>query len=139
MPKGYRVEITRSAERDALRIYDYIERDSPVRAAQWFAEIARQIKTRSRLPKRCPVIPEADDIGVEYRHLVSGTYRTIFRIEGTTVWSRASSMALSYSTPRRWRQATNESGRTNGGVDASRSNFLVRTMELERDETRIVR
>ena len=86
MPKRYRVEITRSAERDALGIYHYIERDSPARAAQWFAEMERQIRTLSQLPKRCPVIPEADDIGVEYRHLVSGPYRTIFRIEGTTVW-----------------------------------------------------
>ena len=75
MPKRYRVEIARSAERDA-----------PVRAAQWFAEFERQIRTLSQLPKRCPVIPEADDIGVEYRHLVSGTYRTIFRIGGSTVW-----------------------------------------------------
>ena len=40
----------------------------------------------SQLPKRCPVIPEADDIGVEYRHLIWGSYRTIFRIEGSTVW-----------------------------------------------------
>ncbi len=86
MPKRYRVEIARSAERDALGIYDYIERDSPVRAAQWFAEFERQIRTLSQLPKRCPVVPEADDIGVEYRHIVSGPYRTIFRIEGTTVW-----------------------------------------------------
>ena len=86
MPKRYRVEIARSAERDALGIYDYIERDSPVKAAQWFAEIERQIGTLSQIPKRCPVIPEAEDIGVEYRHLISGTYRTIFRIEGSTVW-----------------------------------------------------
>ena len=86
MPKRYRVEIARSAERGALGIYDYLERNSPVKAAQWFAEIERQIRTLSRLPKRCPVIPEADDIGVEYRHLIWGSYRTIFRIDGSTVW-----------------------------------------------------
>ncbi len=86
MPKRYRVEIARSAERDALGIYDYIERDSPVKAAQWFNEMERQIRTLSQLPKPCPVIPEAHDIGVEYRHLIWGSYRTIFRIEGTAVW-----------------------------------------------------
>jgi hypothetical protein len=32
------------------------------------------------------VIPEADDIGIEYRHLLSGSYRAIFRIEGRMVW-----------------------------------------------------
>ena len=86
MPKRYRVEIARSVERDALGIYGYLERNSAVKAAQWFAEIERQIRTISRLPKRCPVIPEADDIGVEYRHLVWGNYRTLFRIDGSTVW-----------------------------------------------------
>lgn len=86
MPRRYRVEITRSAERDAFGIFDYIWRDSPSRATQWFAEVERQIGTLSQLPKRCPVIPEADDIGVEYRHLIWGCYRTIFRIEGGTVW-----------------------------------------------------
>jgi len=86
VPRRYRVEITRSAERDALGIYDYIERDSPVRAAHWFAEIERQIGTLSKFPKRCPVIPEADDLGIEYRHLLSGSYRAIFRIEGRMVW-----------------------------------------------------
>jgi len=39
----------------------------------------------SKYPNRCPVIPEADDIGVEYRHLIWGHYRTVLRIEGSTV------------------------------------------------------
>jgi plasmid stabilization system protein ParE len=53
---------------------------------KWFAEIERQAQTLSRHPNRCPVIPEADDIGVEYRHLIWGHYRTVFRVEGTTVY-----------------------------------------------------
>ena len=85
MPKRYRVEVTRSAERDAIRIYEYIERRSPQRALKWFAEIERQMGTLPQLPARCPVIPEADDIGAEYRHLIWGNYRTIFRIEGRIV------------------------------------------------------
>ena len=32
------------------------------------------------------MIPEADDIGVEYRHLIWGHYRTVFRIEGSSVY-----------------------------------------------------
>lgn len=86
MPKRYRVEITRSAERDAISIYEYIERDSPQRAAKWFVEIERQMRTLSQLPTRCPLIPEAPEIGVEYRHLIWGNYRTIFRIEGNIVF-----------------------------------------------------
>ena len=32
------------------------------------------------------MIPEADDIGAEYRHLIWGQYRTVFRIEGGKVY-----------------------------------------------------
>ena len=85
MPKKFRVEITHSAERDAIRIYEHIERSAPERAAKWFVEVERQMRTLSQLPRRCPVIPEADDIGVEYRHLIWGNYRTIFRVERDTV------------------------------------------------------
>ncbi len=67
-------------------IYDYIERDSRQRAVKWFREIERQIRTLSRSPKRCPVIPESQEIGREYRHLIYGNYRTIFRAEGEIVY-----------------------------------------------------
>ena len=86
MPRRYRVEITRSAERDVIGIYEYIERRSPERAVKWFAEIERQAQTLRQHPKRCPVIPEADDIGIECRHLIWGNYRTVFRIEGSAVY-----------------------------------------------------
>jgi plasmid stabilization system protein ParE len=86
VPRRYRVEITRAAERDVVGIYEYIERSSPARAVEWFAEIERQAKTLSRFPRRCPVIPEAEDVGVEYRHLIWNHYRTLFRIQGDTVY-----------------------------------------------------
>ena len=86
MPRRYRVEITRAAERDVIRIYEYIERRSPERAVKWFAEIERQAQALSQHPNRCPVIPEADDIGVEYRHLIWGHYRTVFRTEGSSIY-----------------------------------------------------
>ena len=86
MPKRYRVEITRVAERDVSGIYDYIEGRSSERAAKWLAEIERQAQTLSQYPKRCPVIPEAGDIGLEYHHLIWSHYRTVFRIQGTTVF-----------------------------------------------------
>ena len=86
MPKRYRVEIAREAERDIIGIYEYMERRSAERTVTWFAEIERQVQTLSQHPKRCPVIPEADDIGVEYRHLIWGNYRTVYRVEGSTVY-----------------------------------------------------
>lgn len=86
MPRTYRVEITRAAERDAVGIYEYIGHSSTTGAVAWFAEIERQAKTLAQFPRRCPVIPETADIGVEYRHLIWGSYRTVFRIEDGTVY-----------------------------------------------------
>jgi toxin ParE1/3/4 len=86
VPRRFRVEITRTAGRDVVEIYEYIERSSPAAAAEWFVEIERQAQSLAQFPKRCPVIPEAEDIGVEYRYLIWGQYRTVFRIEGDTVY-----------------------------------------------------
>jgi toxin ParE1/3/4 len=84
--KKYRVEITATAEHDASGIYEYIARDSTSRAVEWFREIVKQEKILSNFPRRCPVIPESSDVGVEYRHLIWGNYRTVFRIHGDTVY-----------------------------------------------------
>jgi toxin ParE1/3/4 len=86
VPRRYRVEITRAAERDVVGIYEYIADRSPERAVKWFAEIERQAQTLAPYPKRCPVIPEADDIGPDYRHLLWSHYRTVFRIQSSTVY-----------------------------------------------------
>lgn len=81
----YRVEITRVAEFDVREIFEYISRDNKTAAAEWVEEIEQQIDTLEVFPRRCPVIPEAQELGEEYRHLIYGNYRTIFRIEGPKV------------------------------------------------------
>ncbi len=35
--------------------------------------------------KRCPIIPESQELGKECRHILYGNYRTIFRMEGSRV------------------------------------------------------
>jgi plasmid stabilization system protein ParE len=85
MPARFRVEITRSAEQDLRAIYAYIEKDSPTAALRWFSELQRQIRTLEQFPKRCPIIPETGELGREYRHLIYGNYRTLFRVEGRRV------------------------------------------------------
>jgi plasmid stabilization system protein ParE len=47
--------------------------------------VERQVSSREQWPRRCPVIPEASDLGIEYRHLIDAPYRTIFRIERARV------------------------------------------------------
>ncbi len=85
MPQRFRVEITRTAEEDLKLIYEYIRKESPEAASRWLAEMERQISTLERFPKRCPMIPESEELEREYRHLLFGDYRTLFRIEGKRV------------------------------------------------------
>jgi len=85
MAKRYRVEITRTAERDIEAIDDFILRDNPTAARKWVGEVERQISTLEQSPARCPLIPEAADLSREYRHLLYGPYRTIIKINGSCV------------------------------------------------------
>jgi len=45
------------------------------------AEIERQIDSLEQFPLRCPVIPESRERGKEYRHLIYGDFRTVFRVD----------------------------------------------------------
>ena len=85
MPRNYRVEITRTAESDILKIFRYILQDNRTAAVEWIGEIEKQIDSLENFPMRCPVIPEAHELRKEYRHLIYGNYRTIFRIEASKV------------------------------------------------------
>ena len=85
MPK-YRVEITKVAESDIKDIFRYIASDNPAAADHWVNEIERQIDSLEKFPSKCPIIPESQDLGKEYRHIIYGNYRTIFRIEGSRVF-----------------------------------------------------
>lgn len=81
----YRVEITQTAGSDIKDIYQYIASDSNTAATKLVIEIERQIDSLEKFPLRCPVIPESRELGKEYRHIIYGNYRTIFRIEGARV------------------------------------------------------
>jgi toxin ParE1/3/4 len=85
MPRKYRVEITRSAEIDIREICLYVSEDSEPSALSLAQELEKQIKTLETFPLRCPVIPESQELGTEYRHLIYGNYRTIFKIAGPRV------------------------------------------------------
>lgn len=81
----YRVEITQTAESDIKEIFQYIASDSNQSAIKLVIEIGRQIDSLEQFPLRCPIIPESRELGKEYRHIIYGDYRTIFRIEGARV------------------------------------------------------
>lgn len=85
MRKRFHVEITASAEHDVRAIRDFIARDKPGAAGKWVRSIDRRIRSLKSMPQRYEVIPEAQELGVEYRHIISGNYRTIYRIEDDRV------------------------------------------------------
>jgi len=78
--KKYKVLITKTAEEDTRSIFEYIYSDNPQAANRWKGEIKFQIASLRELPMRCSIIPEADEIGFDYRHIIYGDYRTIFKI-----------------------------------------------------------
>ncbi len=81
----YRIEITKVAESDIWDIFRYIASDNEAEANRLITELEAQIDSLEQFPLRCPVIPESQDLGREYRHIIYGNYRTIFRIEGSRV------------------------------------------------------
>jgi len=85
VPRKYRVDVTRTAERDIEAIYAFIARDNPGAAAAWLDTVERNIASLERSPRRCAVVPEAVELDLEYRHLINPPYRTIFRIAGAKV------------------------------------------------------
>jgi toxin ParE1/3/4 len=85
VPRRYRVDITRTAERDIAAIYAHIARDNPLAPAAWLDGMEQNVTSLEQWPRRCPIIPEASELEVEYRHLVNPPYRTIFRIVGSRV------------------------------------------------------
>ena len=84
MPK-YNVYITRTAENDLKSIVEYISRDSICAANKWAEEITGQIESLETFPMRFQIIPEAVYLGKQYRHLIYGNYRTIYKINQSTV------------------------------------------------------
>lgn len=83
--KKYRVKITQTAESDIKEIFHYIASDNETAANKWVAEIENQIDSLEQFPLRCPVLPESQELGKEYRHVIYGDYRTIFKIDGLKV------------------------------------------------------
>jgi plasmid stabilization system protein ParE len=82
----YKVKITRVAEKDLNDIWDYISKDSIQNAQSFLIELENQIKTLKNFPNRCPIIPESEMLGIEYRHLIIGNYRIIIKIVKNIVY-----------------------------------------------------
>lgn len=86
MPTRFRVRISETAERDVEEVWRFIGRDSFEAATTFVLHLEEQVSTLEMLPARCPLIPENELSGTQYRHLIYGEYRIIFRVVGRTVY-----------------------------------------------------
>jgi toxin ParE1/3/4 len=86
VPTKYQVEIAETAEGDLGEIWAYIAADSVDNATRFVLRLEEAIRTLEKLPHRCFSIPENNLLGTDYRHLILGEYRVIFRIAKTTVF-----------------------------------------------------
>jgi plasmid stabilization system protein ParE len=86
MPAKFRVRITRAAERDVEDIWSFIAQDSAEEAGHFIARLEEQLTRLERFPERCSLIPENEILRTRYRHLLYGSYRTVFRVTGRTVY-----------------------------------------------------
>jgi len=84
--RTYKVYITVSAEQDIFDIWNYICDDSRVREKKFIGQIETDIAKLRKYSRRCPVIKETNLLGIEYRHLVSGNYRIIFKIDSENIY-----------------------------------------------------
>jgi plasmid stabilization system protein ParE len=83
--KEYRVIIKPTAERDLVERYQQIAEDSPQNASHWYFTLIAAIENLSVMAERCPVAPEDADLQLGIRHLVTGHYRVLYRINGAEV------------------------------------------------------
>jgi toxin ParE1/3/4 len=82
---AYRVSLAAPGEADAYTTFERIRAAAPLHAERWLARLFEAILSLDRLPTRCPVVPEAKELGFPARHLLygkaNGVYRIIFHIQ----------------------------------------------------------
>ena len=86
MPTKFRLRIAETAESDFEEVWRFIKEDSPEAAIDFIDHLEAKIATLETFPARCPLIPENELLATQYRHLIYGDYRMIFRIEGRIVY-----------------------------------------------------
>jgi plasmid stabilization system protein ParE len=68
----------------AMEAKAYIDADNPRAAEKWASGLVRAVRRLKDYPKIGRIVPE---IGLEeYRELVYGNYRVVYRLSGTTVF-----------------------------------------------------
>jgi plasmid stabilization system protein ParE len=77
---AYRVSLSAPAETDAYAAFERIREAAPLRAEKWLTGLFEAIFSLEKIPARCPVILESEELGYSIRHLLYGTGKGIYRI-----------------------------------------------------------
>jgi plasmid stabilization system protein ParE len=77
---AYRFEFAPTAIAQAGEIHDRIAELSPEQAAKWYQGLFEKIETLKTFPLRCPKADLGGDPGEEYRELLYGKRRHMYRI-----------------------------------------------------------
>ncbi len=82
---AYRVSLAAPAEADAYAAFERIRAAAPSHAEKWLIRLFEAIFSLDKLRTRCPVIPEAKELGGPFRQLLfgkgKGVYRIIFHVQ----------------------------------------------------------
>jgi plasmid stabilization system protein ParE len=77
---AYRVSLSALAEADADAAFQRIRKAVPTRAEKWLKGLFATILSLDEMPVRCPLIPEAAELGFSARQLLYGKGRGVYRI-----------------------------------------------------------
>jgi toxin ParE1/3/4 len=74
------------AEQDLIAILDFVARENPAGAARFLLRLEQKALSLETLPLRGRIVPELLKIQVrEYRELLVGPYRLVYRVESARV------------------------------------------------------
>ncbi len=82
MPEVFDITWTRTAVRDLDEVLEYLAAERGAdHALELYETFRHSIASLARMPRRCRHVPELLDIGLfEYREIIKGPYRLVFRI-----------------------------------------------------------
>lgn len=81
----YQVVIQPPAEENIINACNWIAKDSPTNADNWFRQLRERILSLEEFPQRCGLAPENDAFADEIRQLIHRPYRVLFTIRNETV------------------------------------------------------
>ena len=77
---AYRVSLSAPAQADAEAAFERIRELAPMHAERWLTRLFKAIFSLDEHPARCPVIPEAKELGYPARQLLYGKGKGVLRI-----------------------------------------------------------